>query len=117
MDICCTFAIAAVASAAVVVAVVVVAASVVAVIFVVIIVVVVAGVVHVVFVFGVVFVYTPKAWFPLNVSVLATDRSCLLARTSLRWAGFHRQASQGLLRGLLHQRYVNCAAHSVFNHK
>ena len=61
--------------------------------------------------------YLFKAWFPLNVSVLATDRSCLLARTSLRWPGFHRQASQGLLRGLLHQRYVNRAAHSVFNHK
>ena len=58
-----------------------------------------------------------KAWFPLNVSVLATDRSCLLARTSLRCPGFHRQASQGLLRGLSHQRYVNRAAHSVFNHK
>ena len=57
---------------------------------------------------------TTKAWYPLNVSVLATDRSCLLARTSLRWAGFHRQASQGLLRGLLDQRYVNRAAHSAF---
>ena len=41
-----------------------------------------------------------KAWFPLNVSVIATNRSCLLARTLLRFAGFHKQPSFGLLRGL-----------------
>ena len=43
-----------------------------------------------------------KAWFPSNVSVIATNRSCLLARTLLRFAGFHRQPSSGLLRGLLY---------------
>ena len=37
-----------------------------------------------------------KAWFPLNVSVIATNRSCLLARTLLGFAGF------GLLQGLLY---------------
>ena len=41
-----------------------------------------------------------KAWFPLNFSVIATNRSCLLARTLLRFAGFHRQPSLGLLQGL-----------------
>ena len=43
-----------------------------------------------------------KAWFPLNVSVIATNRSCLLARTLLRFAGFHRHLSVGTLRGLLY---------------
>ena len=43
----------------------------------------------------------PKAWFPLNVSMLATNRSCLLVRTFLCFAGFHRQQSLGLLKGLL----------------
>ena len=43
-----------------------------------------------------------KAWFPLNVSVLATIQSCFLVRTLLRLAGFHRQPSSGLLRGLLY---------------
>ena len=38
------------------------------------------------------------AWFPLNVSVIATNQSCLLAR----FAGFYRQPSFGLLRGLLY---------------
>ena len=42
------------------------------------------------------------AWFPLNVSVIATNWSCLLARTLLRFAGFHKQPSFGLLRGLLY---------------
>ena len=41
-----------------------------------------------------------KAWFPLNVLMIATNRSCLLTRTLLRFAGFHRQPSFGLLRGL-----------------
>ena len=34
-----------------------------------------------------------KAWFPLNVSVLATNQSCLLMQTLLRFAGFYRQTS------------------------
>ena len=34
-----------------------------------------------------------KAWFPLNVSVLATHRSCLLVRMLLRFAGFYWQPS------------------------
>ena len=34
-----------------------------------------------------------KAWFPLNVSVLATNQSCLLMQTLLRFAGFHKQPS------------------------
>ena len=29
-----------------------------------------------------------KAWFPLNASVIATNRSCLLARTLLRFRRF-----------------------------
>ena len=41
-------------------------------------------------------------WLPLNVSVLATNRNCLLVQTILRLAGFHRQPSLGLLRGLLY---------------
>ena len=45
---------------------------------------------------------TLKAWFPLIVLVIATNRSCLLARTLLRFAGFHRQPSFGLLQGLLY---------------
>ena len=36
------------------------------------------------------------------VSVLATNRSYLLMRTLLRFVGFHRQPSLGLLRGLLY---------------
>ena len=48
------------------------------------------------------YIHFPKAWFPLNVSVIATNRSCLLARTLLRFAGFHKQPSFGLLRGLLY---------------
>ena len=43
-----------------------------------------------------------KGRFPLNVSVIATNRSCLLARTPLRFASFHKQPSFGLLRGLLY---------------
>ena len=54
-----------------------------------------------------------KVWFPLNVSVIATNQSCLLVRMMLRFAGFHRQSSfglfsvleeggGGLLRGLLY---------------
>ena len=46
--------------------------------------------------------YFSKAWFPLNVSLIATNQSCLLARTLLRFAGFHKQPSFGLLRGLLY---------------
>ena len=42
------------------------------------------------------------AWFSLNVSVIATNRSCLLARMLVRFAGFHKQQSCGLLRGLLY---------------
>ena len=51
------------------------------------------------------------AWFPLNVSVLATNRSCLLVRTLLHFAGFHRQPSLGLLRGLLYLEL--CESRSV----
>ena len=36
-----------------------------------------------------------EAWFPLNVSMLATNQSCLL----LHFVGFHKQPSLGLLRG------------------
>ena len=43
-----------------------------------------------------------KAWFPLNISVFATNRSCLLVRTLVRSAGFHRQPLLGLLRALLY---------------
>ena len=43
-----------------------------------------------------------KAWFPLNVSLLATNRSCLLARTLLSFASFHKQPSSDLLRGILY---------------
>ena len=43
-----------------------------------------------------------ETWFPFNVSVIATNRSCLLAQTLLRFAGFHKQPSFGLLRGLLY---------------
>ena len=43
-----------------------------------------------------------KAWFQLNVSVIATNRSYLLARTLLHFASFHKQSSFGLLRGLLY---------------
>ena len=43
-----------------------------------------------------------KAWFPLNVSVLATNRSCLLMRTLLRFVCFHRKPLLGLLRVLLY---------------
>ena len=42
------------------------------------------------------------AWFPLHVSVIATNQSFLLARTLLRFAGFHKQPSFGLLRGRLY---------------
>ena len=42
------------------------------------------------------------ARFPLNVSVIATNRSCLLARTLLRFAGSHKQPSFDLLQGLLY---------------
>ena len=42
-----------------------------------------------------------ETWFTLNVSVLATNQSCLLVRILLRFDSFHRQASPGLLRGLL----------------
>ena len=45
---------------------------------------------------------TVEAWFPLNVSVLATNGSCLLTRTVLHFSGFHRWPSFGLLRGLLY---------------
>ena len=34
--------------------------------------------------------------------MLANNQSCLLAPTLLRFAGFHRQPSTGLLRGLLY---------------
>ena len=34
--------------------------------------------------------------------MIATNRSCLLARTLLCFPGFHRQPSFGLLRGLLY---------------
>ena len=43
-----------------------------------------------------------KAWFPLNVSVLATNWSCLLVRTLLCFAGFHRQPLSCLLLGVLY---------------
>ena len=43
-----------------------------------------------------------KAWFPINVSVFATHRSCLLMRTLFCSAGFHRQPSLGLLQGCLY---------------
>ena len=48
-----------------------------------------------------IFSLVTKAWLPLNVSVLTTNRSCLLVLTLLHFAGFHRQLSPGLLRGLL----------------
>ena len=41
-----------------------------------------------------------EAWFPLNVLVIATNRSCLLARMLLGFAGFQRQPSFGLLQDL-----------------
>ena len=37
------------------------------------------------------------AWFPINVSVLATNWSCVLVRTLLHFAGFHRLPSLCLL--------------------
>ena len=43
-----------------------------------------------------------KAWFLLNVSVIAANRSCLLARTLLRFAGFHKHPLFGLLQALLY---------------
>ena len=43
-----------------------------------------------------------KARFPLNVLVIATNRSCLLARTLLRFAGFQKQPSLSLLRVILY---------------
>ena len=46
------------------------------------------------------FIKKSKAWFPLNVSVIATNRNCLLGQTLLRFAGFHMQPSFGFLRGL-----------------
>ena len=49
-----------------------------------------------------IFSVKPKAWFPLNVSVLETNRSSLLVWTLLRFVVFHRQPSSGLLRGLLY---------------
>ena len=55
-----------------------------------------------------------EAWFPLNVSVIATNRSCLLAVTLLRFAGFHRQPSFGLLRGLLYlEACKSCSASGI----
>ena len=53
-----------------------------------------------------------KAWFPLNVSAIATNRSYLLARTLLRFAGFH---SNHLFFCIW--RHVNLVAHPVFNQK
>ena len=47
-------------------------------------------------------IYLSIAWFPLTASVIETNRSCLLARTLLRFACFHRQPSSGLLRDLLY---------------
>ena len=49
-----------------------------------------------------------KAWFPINVSVIATNRSSLLARTLLRFASFHKPPSFGLLRGLLYFCFLRC---------
>ena len=52
------------------------------------------------------------------VSVLATNRSCLLVRTLLRSAGFHRQPSKVLLWGLLHSdvcKSQKCIRYSVIN--
>ena len=34
--------------------------------------------------------------------LIATNQSCLLARTLLRFAGFHKRPSFGILRGLLY---------------
>ena len=48
-----------------------------------------------------------KAWFPLNVSVFTTNRSCLLVQKLLRFSGFHRQLSSGLLRGVLYLNVCN----------
>ena len=56
--------------------------------------------------------YHYKAWFPLNGSVLSTNRSCLLVRTLLCFAGFHRQPSLGLLQGLLYLEV--CKSRSAF---
>ena len=43
-----------------------------------------------------------EAWFPLNVLVIATNRSCLLVRTLLCFAGLLKQPSFGLLWGILY---------------
>ena len=40
--------------------------------------------------------YICKAWFPSNVSVLATNQSGLLVQALLSIAGFQEQASKGL---------------------
>ena len=45
---------------------------------------------------------TVKPGFLLNVSVIATNRSCLLMRILFGFAGFHSQPSSGLLRCLLY---------------
>ena len=54
-------------------------------------------------------------WLFLSlVSVLATNRSCLLVRTLLHFAGFHRQPSSALLRGLLYlQVCKSCIASGI----
>ena len=57
-----------------------------------------------------------KAWFPLNVSVLATNQSCLLVQTLLRFAGFHRQPSLGCEVFCI-WKYVNHVAHPVLIYK
>ena len=56
-----------------------------------------------------------KAWFPLNVSVIATNLSCLLTRTLLRFAGFLRKPSFVYCEVFCIWRHVNRVAHPVFN--
>ena len=59
-----------------------------------------------------------KAWFPLNVSVIATNRSCLLARTLLRFAGFHIDNHRLVYcKVFCIWRHVNRVAHPVFHQK
>ena len=57
--------------------------------------------------------YNNTEKFSLNVSVLAKNQSCLLVRTFLHFAGFHKQPSLGLLRGLLYLDWEVCKPHSA----
>ena len=48
---------------------------------------------------GALVIFLTKAWFPLNVSVVATNLSC---SPLLRFAGFHRRPLFGLMRAPLY---------------